>query len=86
MSANKIDDGGPVHPVRIPTGGTHRNDEPEPTSLHTGMSLRDYFAAKVIPAIYGDSLGGPDWRDDVANQAYQLADAMLKAREKGGTQ
>ncbi|MFA5898105.1 MAG: hypothetical protein WC829_03210 [Hyphomicrobium sp.] len=46
-----------------------------------GMTLRDYFASKVLPAIYDDSLGGQDWRDAVANEAYQLADAMLKARE-----
>lgn len=48
------------------------------------VDLRDYFAAKVLPAIYDDSLGGPDWRDAVANEAYQLADAMLKAREQKG--
>lgn len=47
------------------------------------MSLRDYFAEKVMPSIYADSLGGPGYRDDVANEAYQLADAMIKAREKG---
>jgi hypothetical protein len=47
------------------------------------MRLRDYFAAKVLPAIYNDSTGGEGWRDAVANEAYQLADAMIKAREKG---
>lgn len=69
---NAINDGGPAFP--------HKGYSGLPIS---GLSVRDYFAAKCLPAIYDDSLGGPDWRDDVANEAYQLADAMLKAREKG---
>jgi hypothetical protein len=55
---------------------------------HEGMTLRDYFAAKALPAIYKDTCdcarvdGWPDcWRDGVAAEAYELADAMLKARE-----
>lgn len=40
-----INDGGPAFPVRIPTGGLHANGTPEPTQIHPGMSLRDYFAA-----------------------------------------
>ena len=70
-----INDGGPAFPR------DHSSDG------HNGMSLRDYFAAKVLPTMYDESLGGPGWRDAVANAAYQLADAMLKAREqKGDTQ
>lgn len=68
-----INDGGPAFP------GTEANGL---NSGWSGLSLRDYFAAKVLPTIYDDSLGGPDWRDAVANEAYQLADAMLKAREQ----
>ena len=55
----------------------------------SGMTLRDYFAAKALPAIYKDTcecarvegwaLG---WHDDVAAEAYKMADAMLKAREQ----
>ena len=52
-----------------------------------GMTLRDYFAAKALPAIYKDTTesaridGWPDkWRDYVAEEAYDMADAMLKAR------
>jgi hypothetical protein len=51
------------------------------------MTLRDYFAAKALPAIYKDTCecarvdGWPDgWRDEVAAEAYELADAMIKAR------
>lgn len=51
--------------------------------LHiTGMTLRDYFAAKAMQALLSDS----DWRvdtniDDTVYAAYKAADVMLKARE-----
>ena len=51
-------------------------------SAANGMTLRDYFAAKVIQGICAS---GPDrsWSNDMlACEAYSLADAMLKAREK----
>ena len=43
-----------------------------------GMTLRDYFAAKSLanPYTYNDS--NPD---KVAEWAYSVADAMMKARE-----
>jgi len=63
--------------------------------INMGMSLRDYFAAKALPIAvklntkqYDRELGNEwFWDDDedadfAANVAYQLADAMLKAREK----
>ena len=45
---------------------------------HSGMTLRDYFAAKAM-----QSLVAMDHMADalVAQQAYELADAMLEARE-----
>jgi hypothetical protein len=46
-----------------------------------GMTLRDYFAAK---AMQGICASGPslEWSSDrLAAEAYDLADAMLKARE-----
>jgi hypothetical protein len=47
----------------------------------TGMTLRDYFAAQSISAFALD-MSDPDITfDDVAQNAYRLADAMLKARE-----
>ncbi len=67
--------GGPAFP-------TVMIDKPE-----GGMTLRDYFAAKALSAIYKDTTesaridGWPDkWRDYVAEEAYDMADAMLKAR------
>ena len=46
-----------------------------------GMTLRDYFAAK---ALQGICASGPtsDWSNTrLAVEAYDIADAMLKARE-----
>jgi len=46
-----------------------------------GMTLRDYFAAA---AMQGICASGPslEWSSDrLAAEAYDLADAMLKARE-----
>ena len=44
------------------------------------MTLRDYFAAKAMQGfqeqwVYDNS-------DEIANKAYAMADAMLKAREQ----
>ena len=47
----------------------------------TGMTLRDYFAAKAMQSINGR----PDYDDVpavvIAADAYTLADAMMKVRE-----
>lgn len=42
-----------------------------------GMTLRDYFAAKAMQAI-ADPCHSPEL---FANRAYEIADAMLRARE-----
>ncbi len=63
----------------------NRNDE---TILYpeSGMTLRDYFAAKAIPAViemYSEDIHGPEelHEDYFARRAYMIAEAMLKARE-----
>ena len=67
----------------------HVGDDTYEQLAEGGMTLRDYFAAKALPAIYKDACecarvdGWPDdWRDEVATEAYEMADAMLKAREQ----
>ena len=65
------------------------------TMINMGMSLRDYFAAQALPTAvklntqqYNRELGKEWFWDDeedaafAASVAYQLADAMLKEREK----
>ncbi len=42
-----------------------------------GMTLRDYFAAKAMQAL----IDNDHLFFEIPTQAYELADAMLKARE-----
>jgi hypothetical protein len=47
-----------------------------------GMTLRDYFAASFITSgVVFKNLSSGSTTDEVAAQAYALADAMLKARQ-----
>ncbi len=55
-----------------------------PALNNEGMTLRDYFAAKAMQGILAGTLL-PDavWlQDEVAENAYNMADAMLKARQE----
>jgi hypothetical protein len=59
-----INDGGPAFPR---TGWPNE----------TGMTLRDYFAAKAMQALAQKY----SHEGDISRNAYKIADAMLKARE-----
>ena len=54
--------------------------------VFTGMSLRDYFAAKAMEAVIINSDRHSTSIDEVdqwvGNYAYTVADAMLRARDK----
>ena len=82
-------DGGPAFPHIVDPRGERKQ----------GMTLRDYFAAKVIqgmyPAVDDGRCPNQEDRKDIdawrskcmmqdAETAYLQADAMIKAREKGG--
>lgn len=69
--------GGPAFPVWELNG----SGKAEMTDF--GMSLRDYFAAKAMAAMVAspDYVEGSWFQEDIAIQAYTMADAMLKARE-----
>jgi hypothetical protein len=45
----------------------------------SGMTLRDYFAAKAMQGLLADP-STPEIMD-IAGAAYEVADAMMKARE-----
>lgn len=66
----KIDDGGPSFPL-----GSGDMRDP------TGMTLRDYFAAKAMQGLLASSL--ETTLNEFVCRAYRLADAMIAAR-KGG--
>lgn len=72
MSNQPINDGGPAFPLQ--------SIGPEFQPGYSGMTLRDYFAAAALQGLLCNG-GGPSWDGDAKN-AYQAADAMLKAREK----
>ena len=47
-----------------------------------GLTMRDYFAASFIASgVVFKNLSSGSTTDEVAAQAYALADAMLKARQ-----
>ena len=70
---SNINNGGPAFPHSEPSKW------PE---VQTGMTLRDYFAAKAMQAMASSPEHCSDgWaHSDIAIQAYELADAMLRAR------
>ena len=70
------DNGGPAFPTKS------YNIERDVMTREEGMTLRDYFAAKALSAYWNDpevseSISTPE---NVAKWAYEMADAMLKAR------
>jgi len=63
----------------FPNEGFNGWGEPE-----KGMTLRDYFAAKAMQAVitgYATQNKVDSYSDYWAGFAYEMADAMLKARE-----
>ena len=61
----------------------HRHPTTGVTTSSEGMDLRDYFAARALQN-FRDQIGsqsGQEWFDQMAQGAYRMADAMLKARE-----
>ncbi|HCJ7390012.1 TPA: hypothetical protein NVL70_002801 [Enterobacter hormaechei subsp. xiangfangensis] len=68
--------GGPAFPY----SGVHNGEKENLIVDSHGMTMRDYFAAKAMQG----RLANPDWLcsdDRTATEAYQIADAMLRARE-----
>jgi hypothetical protein len=66
--------GGPAFPLHnhgVQTLGMHLS----------GMTLRDYFAAKAMQSLILGLTGHDNEIPDTAEDAYEFADAMLKARE-----
>ena len=62
----------PAFPVFPETGAGH-------ASAFQGMTLRDYFAAKAMQGLLASDVYAP--KDKFAENAYAMADAMMKARE-----
>ena len=73
MTKESINDGGPAFPT--PAGIQH-ND---------GPTMRDLFALGALPVAWkayeSFAVIGDNANQELAKAAYQIADAMLKARE-----
>ena len=65
----------------------HKDPTTGLTNISTGMTLRDYFAAKAMQGFHSNTNSDQletetyqEYVEDLARCAYQQADAMLKAR------
>ncbi|AEZ50850.1 hypothetical protein DC1_00032 [Burkholderia phage DC1] len=75
--------GGPAFPIADPFALRPR-DETELERIASGMSLRDYFAAKALAGWIASTepqRNPVEVADRIAAGCYALADAMLRARE-----
>jgi hypothetical protein len=57
-----------------------------PSQLSFGMTLRDWFAGQYLTAIAVTLANCGCDKDLTASACYDLADAMLAAREEGGAE
>jgi hypothetical protein len=75
-----IDDGGPAFPRPASEDRTHGTRPPGNATVDAqcGMTIRDYFAAKVIE---GAKAKNVTEAKALATSAYQIADAMIAARK-----
>lgn len=75
-------DGGPAFPLQAMSAPG--------SEITWGMSIRDWFAGQALAGMLagfskGERDGGPArFHESNCDTAYQIADAMLRAREGGG--
>ncbi len=69
----------PAFPATEIDGGTDGVGCKDGVWHYTGMTLRDYFAAKAMQGLLSSDVYAPV--EKFAKQAYVMADEMLKARE-----
>jgi len=84
MTTDTKDDGGPAFPVQ------ELNADGSPATLTLGATLRDYFAAKALIGLISEhahpqSAGSWGHIDELADKAFEFADAMLSARKQEPT-
>jgi hypothetical protein len=61
---------------------TKKNIPAFPVSdIFSGMTLRDYFAAKVLQGVMSKGLPLTSTYPLIAGRVYEMADEMLKARD-----
>jgi hypothetical protein len=84
IEMSEIKNGGPAFPLHDARDFPVKTVD-ELNRLMSGMTLRDYFAAKAMQGLIagsGDANGDVEYGDAaVAKSAYAMADAMLHARD-----
>jgi hypothetical protein len=79
---SNINDGGPAFPVLDTSQNLATGETTVHQACYSGMTLRDYFAAKAMPWVASDVPAGSSFQDKVAVLSYAMADAMLEARKE----
>ena len=59
----------------------HKHPTTGNTKLEEGMDLRDWFAGLALQGLVASGTYPTGIMFDTAKEAYQMADAMMKARE-----
>ena len=83
----EIKDGGPAFPVEVDSAQPDGRQTGNTVWQAYGLSMRDYFAAKAMQGTLADHTvgqGGGSWENfcnSIATESYEIADAMLRARE-----
>ena len=82
--ATAIKDGGPAFARPIGHNGYRDVEDHDSNNDQEGMSLRDYFAAKALIAVMvaRTALIGDFNQESIAEECYELADALIEARTK----
>jgi hypothetical protein len=68
-----------TEPTNAPAFPQQFKGTTEPSLM--GLTMRDYFAAKVMQGICASDPVSAMTNERIAAESYDLADAMLKARE-----
>ena len=77
---SNINDGGPAFPVLDTSQNLATGETTVHQACYSGMTLRDYFAAQ---AMQGMIAAAENYQThELAQYAYEVADAMLKARKE----
>jgi len=78
---NALDNGGPAFPVADPFACNAPKTMAEALRIANGMTLRDYFAAKAMQGSLAGKTFDFEEIELEAKMAYEISDAMLKARQ-----
>jgi hypothetical protein len=89
MPTTKINTGGPAFPRPLGNNGRPHFEDSEVSPDQEGMSTRDWFAGQALIGVMvvrtmliERGLAHDVIQESLAEEAYELADAMIAEREK----